>query len=261
MLRRSPIPAALAYQTSTSVQTSPRYGRPSGVADNVPYRTYVEAAKERTTTENGVFSAKLHWYQFAWLCGRLFTGPEADDGSSAEMLNRWFPNLRYIFLWRRDTARQAISYYRASVSQVWFLADNAHHAALAEGDLAEGDFELQRIRWFEDVLLEHRDNWRTYFVANDITPLEVVYEDLVLDYRVVVHGLLKYLGAVESAVMDFPPPILRRQSDDRTEAILESSWLRATSWRPSRMASSGRRQRKGSDPTPMTARAQACLLP
>ncbi len=136
-----------------------------GLADNVPYQMYVAAAKERTTTANGVFSAKLHWYQFAWLRGQLVAESEPGDGSSSEAMNRLFPNLRYIFLWRRDTARQAVSYYRASVTQMWFLTYEQKH-----GVLAEDDVDLQQIRWFEDVLLEHRDNWRAYFAMSRVLP-------------------------------------------------------------------------------------------
>jgi LPS sulfotransferase NodH len=184
----------------------------------------VAAAKERTMTTNGVFSAKLHWYQFDWLRGQLVTEHEPGDSSSSETLNRWFPNLRYVFLWRRDTARQAVSYYRASVTQVWFLMHKQQH-----GVLAEDDVDLQQIRWFEDVLIEHRENWRCFFTKNGITPLEVVYEELVSDYGEAVHEILKYLGMSRSGDLTLCPPSLRRQSDGWTEAILQR-YLSARHW-------------------------------
>jgi trehalose 2-sulfotransferase len=187
-----------------------------GLTGNVPYRTYVAAAKERTMTPNGVFSAKLHWYQFAWLLGLLATEPEPGDGSPSDTMNHWFPNLRYVFLRRRDTARQAVSYYRASKTQVWFQTDKQQH-----GVLAEDDVDLQQIRWFEDVLIKHRENWRSYFTKNGIIPLEVIYEDLVSDYPAAVHEILAYLGIRGSGDITLSPPSLRRQSDQRTEAILE----------------------------------------
>ena len=188
-----------------------------GLTSDIPYRAYVEAAKNRTATANGVFSAKLHWYQFAWLCGHLSAQRETPDGGSVhEKLGRWFPNLKYVFLWRRDTARQAVSYYRASMTQVWFLTDTTSRNMLA------GDLDLQQIKWFEDTLIEHRANWKSYFSANGITPLEVVYEDLASDYQAAVHEILSYLGVAKSAGISLLPPTLRRQSDDQTEAILES---------------------------------------
>lgn len=187
-----------------------------GLADGIPYRSYVEAAKRLTVSANGVFSAKLHWYQFAWLCRQL----RAQDGqreaeSAAKTMARWFPDPRYVFLWRRDTARQAVSYYRASVTQAWFLAGETARQPL------DPDIDLQQIKWFEEVLLEHRTSWRAYFAEHGITPLEVIYEDLASDYRRAVSEVLRYLGVAANMAVPLPRPTLRRQSDDQSEAILE----------------------------------------
>jgi trehalose 2-sulfotransferase len=178
------------------------------------YREYVSAAKRITATSNDVFSAKLHWYQFVWLCRQL--DPQSNlqqESSTTDMLNDWFPNLKYVFLWRRNTARQAISYYRAAVTQEWFLTHKPLQQTLTEA------IDYQQIRWFEDVLLEQKENWQTYFGRNRITPLEVVYEDFVTSYEATVRRILYYLGVVGKDVAT-GMPTLRRQSDGLSEWIL-----------------------------------------
>jgi trehalose 2-sulfotransferase len=182
---------------------------------------YIAAALSQTRTHNGVFSVKVHWYQLIWLFGAVEPGVPFTRARAAELLEARFSPLRYVFLSRGDTARQAISYYRASRTQKWF----------ATGTVADGfdpsSADLQQIRWFEDVVIEHRENWRRYFAASDIRPVEVQYESLATSYEETVAKLLCELG------IDSPGPLklqakrtLRRQADDRTDTILDA-YLRA----------------------------------
>jgi LPS sulfotransferase NodH len=177
---------------------------------------YIAAAKARTCTPNGVFSVKVHWYQLRWLYGALTSGGPFSSAHAAELVGASLAPLRYVFLWRRDTARQAISYYRASRSQKWFAKEQAAH------DLDCRSVDLQQIRWFEDVVIEHRDDWRRYFAAGGVQPIEVQYESLAASYEATVAALLSQLG-VDTEV---PHGLerrrtLRRQADQHTEAILD----------------------------------------
>jgi LPS sulfotransferase NodH len=187
-----------------------------GLRQDSSYRAYVEAAKRRTTTANGIFSAKLHWYQFTWLCRQIRMQDNAGkEQSTPESLAGWFPGLRYVFLWRRDTARQAISYYRAATTQLWFVT------SLARGEMLAEEIEFQQIRWFEDILLEHRAGWQDYFARSEIIPLEVAYEDLAGGCQTAVRRILSFLGAAGSQQVTLGPPTLRRQADGDTEVILQ----------------------------------------
>jgi LPS sulfotransferase NodH len=186
-----------------------------GLADHAPFRSYVDAARQFTATGNGVFSAKLHWYQFAWLCQHLRDPDNAEDESTAERIAAWFPNLKYVFLWRRDAARQAISYYRAAATQVWYVTGQDKQGKLT------GAIDFQQIRWFEDVLLEHRINWQAYFADNGIKSFDVAYEDFVAGYDDTVSAILAYLGIPAGEGPASAPATLRRQSDDQSEEILD----------------------------------------
>lgn len=189
---------------------SSEWGLPAGSS----FRAYLAAAKLQTTTSNGMFAAKLHWYQFAWLCERL----RAEDSSrisTAELIADWLPAPAYIFLQRHDTARQAVSYYRASVTQVWFANDERRTA------LGPHDADLQQIKWFEQKLIDRGREWRSFFETEDIRPLDVFYEDLVADYDSTVGTALSYLGVSPAEKLALPAPALRRQSDEASEEILQ----------------------------------------
>ena len=80
---------------------------------------YFEKILSEGTTPNGVFGAKVHWYQFVHLTSKLRM-IQAYGLSERELLRHTFPDLRYVFLTRRDKVRQAVSYYRATHTDVWW---------------------------------------------------------------------------------------------------------------------------------------------
>lgn len=89
-------------------------------------RAYLEGIVAGTATADGVFSAKIHPHHFDRLLKALRAAERdgkkaAGDGDDeAAMVARWFPDPRYVYLKRRDHRRQAISYWRALQSGVWW---------------------------------------------------------------------------------------------------------------------------------------------
>jgi trehalose 2-sulfotransferase len=189
--------------------------------DRSSYGRYIEAARRFSTTPNGVFSVKLHWYQFAWFLEqmRLLEG-EDDSRRDPELVAKWLPNPRYILLLRRDKPRQAISYYQAAKSQVWFVTEESLPPSAAEEE-AEGDEpDFQTIRWLEDALVEHEACWRHFFDRYDIQPLEIIYEDFVDNYDETVLAVLDWLGVPRPAHFEVEPPGLVKQAGEQTERLL-----------------------------------------
>jgi LPS sulfotransferase NodH len=56
-----------------------------------------------------VFAAKVKWPNVAYVREMLGALPERGELSLAEPLERVFPNLRYVWVTRRDKVRQAVS--------------------------------------------------------------------------------------------------------------------------------------------------------
>jgi LPS sulfotransferase NodH len=156
------------------------------------------------TTDNGVFAAKLMWTHLLDLAERL--GRHAD----AALLRERFPDPRYVHVTRRDKVAQAVSLWRAVQTRAWRAGEvtengNAVYHAGAIGYLA-------------GQLSDHDDAWRTWFSANGVEPLTIVYEELAGDTHRAASAVLDHLGVGPAEV---PDPPLRRQGDDRSARWVE----------------------------------------
>src|SRR5579871_563866 len=70
------------------------------------------------TTENGVFGAKIKANSLPFLAAAL-SDSSAEPAHLSRRLAETFPDLRYIWVTRRNKVRQAISYFRAKQSRQW----------------------------------------------------------------------------------------------------------------------------------------------
>ena len=124
------------------------------------------------TTENGVFSAKLHPWHFDRLSGRV---------SFASV----FPDPQFIHLIRRDRLAQAISLYRARYTGQYHSftsaqADPVYDAAAIADAITE--LETGEMRW------------SIFFAKNGISPLIVAYEDLLKSPSQMIRLIAKFAG-------------------------------------------------------------------
>ena len=183
-----------------------------GVASDAEY---FEQALAAGTTPNGVFGAKVLWHQFEHLLVKLRL-IQGNGLSDLELLRRTFPELRYVFLTRRDKIRQAISYDRAIRSGVWWSI-SAH----SDQQSPTPPFVFENIDDWVTRLTEFESNWRRHFKRIGVEPFEVTYEDLAEDYESTVHAVLRYLNLPDSEKCTVAPPRLRKQADAITEEWVE----------------------------------------
>jgi trehalose 2-sulfotransferase len=197
-----------------------------GIRPEAPYSTYVCAALANTTTSNGVFGVKMHWYQVAWFLGRLRALTGADRAAAdAAVIAQWLPHPHYVHLYRDDTVRQAISFYRAISSGKWF------HLADGEQDTGEGrsvrpvptsgEPDWGHIRFLEDAVIRQERGWREFFARSGIVPLEVRYEDMVVAYEDTLRRVLDFIGVAVPPHLALPSPRLQKQADEETERLAE----------------------------------------
>ncbi|HEV8065933.1 MAG TPA: Stf0 family sulfotransferase [Acidimicrobiales bacterium] len=206
------------------------WSREWGIDRAAPYSTYIAHALDWSTSDNGVFAVKVHWYQFRWLIDTLRNLEESQSpeqlisergaGADADMIARWLPRPCWVHMYRRDTAAQAVSYFKAGRTRVWFVVDGRQEANFEEPEEPiEPDFS--RIRWLEDLVLQHDRNWRNFFEGADIEPLEIAYEDLVDDYAGTLGAVLEHVGVGSRADTEGYVPPLVKQGDATTEAWRE----------------------------------------
>ena len=179
---------------------------------------YLEMAKIAGTTPNGVFGAKVLWHQFA----HLITKPRMIEGhrvSGLELMRRVFPDLRYVFLTRRDKIRQAVSYDRAIRSGVWWSISTT---ANGEGQnpapaAVTPPFDFEQLDEWVTRLTQFETCWRRHFERVGVKPFEIAYEDLVLNYESTVVAVLGYLELPITEDVQIARPRLEKQADQVTE--------------------------------------------
>lgn len=115
---------------------------------------------ETTQTQNGVFGFKAHLAYFEALRREV---------SISEVL----PQLKHIYLDRRDNLMQAISLTRAIVTRHW--------STLHSSTNAKPSYSADGICASLRSLLADKAQWETYFALAGVSPLRILYEDLVED--------------------------------------------------------------------------------
>jgi trehalose 2-sulfotransferase len=180
---------------------------------------YVPRVMAAGTSANRVFGAKLHWHQLEHLTAKLPSGaPPGTPG--VDRLRAGFPDLRYVFLTRRDKVRQAVSYYKAIRTGVWFvIRDDSDRKPASPANVPPFDFDAID-RWVTQ-LTQFDSSWRRYFQALGVQPFEVVYEDFVGAYDSTVFAILRALDLAVPAGLKIPAPRLVKQADEISEEWVE----------------------------------------
>lgn len=175
------------------------------------YADYVAGAIAEGTSPNGVFGAKIMWGYFDDVVGKLHSIPGYEGLPTAELLSTIFPNLRYIWITRRDKVRQAVSFEKAIQSNIWAMTNET---SPSPGEL---HFDVARIDALVQVIESHEAAWQHYFAANGITPFKVIYEELVAAYEQTARQILHELSIPVPQSFQFAPRRLRQQADALSE--------------------------------------------
>jgi LPS sulfotransferase NodH len=176
-------------------------------------KDYLEKVIAAGTTPNGVFGLKLHWHQIPALSKKfasaLGTQPKAPDTALNELLQGRFRTVHYLWLRRRNTVAQGISYYRASRSEIWRVGRTGETRSSAETavpfDFAEIDRFIKLVEGFDR-------NWHVFFTGKKISTLDIIYEDFVADYENTIRAICKHIGVDRDGV-SVSPHAFRQQAD------------------------------------------------
>jgi LPS sulfotransferase NodH len=194
-----------------------------GLDTNGSYAEYITSAIGLTSSPNGVFGVKMHAYQMDWFLRQLRVMWGADvDADDLASVRRWLPDPSFVRLKRRDVARQAISYYRAIHSTVWFElhGDPPGAGGPAGSAAAPRSPSWGEIRYLENGLVSQEAVWTRFFDRNAIAPLELVYEEVSADPSGALVQIFELLGMTPPAVLPGRSR-LKKQADDTTEQWLQ----------------------------------------
>ena len=188
------------------------------------------------TTPNGVFGAKVHWHQFLHLSNKLRLS-HGEGASDLDLVRGAFPDLRFIFLTRRDKVQQAVSYYKALRTDCWHsLRPDAAipretpvlGPALTSEPTPETSFDFEQIDRWVTRFTNDEASWCRYFAAMGIEPFEVVYEEFIETYESTIVDILHYLNIPMPNEMKIAAPRLCKLAD-----LVSEEWAlryRALKW-------------------------------
>lgn len=142
---------------------------------------------------------------------RQFPGGKDADGT-AELWNTAFPNCRHIALTRRNKVRQAVSWFRATVSKEWTREPGAPGPICDVSDA----YDQGAIHHYLLSATMTDAMMADFFTQAGITPHVVVYEDMVADMESTMRRALEFLD-IDPAGAPLAPPILERQADGLSE--------------------------------------------
>ncbi|MBZ9986708.1 Stf0 sulfotransferase [Mesorhizobium sp. BH1-1-5] len=167
------------------------------------YDVLEETVIRGASTANGRFAIKVFPRHLSWSKGKC--------GKDFLLEVRKNNDLGFILLERRDRLRQAISFYRASVSLLWTSRAKGARSPVpySFAGISQAFFQIEQSYAF----------WRAYVDLSQLPHRHFFYEDLLPDPR-------PYLEAV-AELLDVPAPAavpvsqLRIQRDDLTEDWVE----------------------------------------
>lgn len=166
------------------------------------WRTDILAAGR---TENGVWGGKLMWNQTPLLISRT----RVASGSLRTAIRSLFDGRDpvYVHVYREDIVPQAVSMWRAVQTRVWRDDGNGHPE---DGAV----YHAQGIAHLAGILAEQERQWRNWFAAEQIEPLDIEFVELVKDPTKATARVLEAIGQDPSLA---PPPPLKAQSNSRSK--------------------------------------------
>lgn len=192
----------------------PGFAEKWGLPARYSLSDYLRSMARAAMTENGVTGVKL----FVPYLSHLIQRARAEFGiafSENCLIEKCFPNPRFIFLRREDRIRQAISFMRA-MRTMEFERGTACPVTSGAPGTALG-LSMKKIGSYVETFARQDVQWRKFFERNHIVAYEIVYENLVAEYQPTVFGALESLGISPPPGLVLPSPRTARQSDDLTE--------------------------------------------
>lgn len=207
------------FHDSTEEEVCRRTGIPPP-SQTGNYASYLAQLETAATTGNGVFGVKLHYYQFTTLSAKLRTVAALASVPMPQLLNAAFPEIKHVWLTRRDKVRQAVSYHKACQTDAWWQKEGLQPPR-RPGTVSEPSFDPHNIERLENLLAANEQNWQTYFQQAGVEPLVIFYEDLAADYAGVIRQVVGWLGVPCDQSFHIPPPALVKQADSVNEQWIE----------------------------------------
>jgi LPS sulfotransferase NodH len=155
-----------------------------GVTDSAGY---LDGVLRTGSTRNGVFAVKLMFTYMDPVIQGLRDLRAPGTWTDVEVLESFFPRLRFVWLYRDDVVAQGVSWAKAVITNEWIHGDRRKRS-----EAARFNFPLiHRFVWLATRLQMLVRHW---FAFHRLQPFLIRYEDLAARPDAITRGLLHYLG-------------------------------------------------------------------
>ena len=162
-------------------------------------------------SENGVWGGKVMRLYWQNLLDFLHNALNSAEMTDIEVLNMCFPDLRFIWITRRDKVRQAISWMKFIQGSAWYWESETPQV------IEKLEFNPNVISDFIFQTSVHESAWLEFFRRMGLQPYIVVYEDFVDAYEDTAKGILQYLGVSYPENLVFNQRRIKKQADALTD--------------------------------------------
>ncbi len=128
-----------------------------------------------------------------------------------------FPHGKHIFLTRRNKVRQAVSWWKAIVTNEWHRQDQP--PLLDRGEI-EGKYDFEAIRHLLIEINIMESSIQAFLDQGEVVPLTLVYEDFVREYDATIKTVLTFLG-LDAQEYNIESPYLVKMADEVSDAWVE----------------------------------------
>lgn len=163
------------------------------------------------------FGIKMHWWQLFDFLRLARQSSQFREREDLEILNMLFPDLRFIYLWRRDVISQAVSAAIASQTNQWEKTSRAQKPATIK-------FQPWKIYEWEQSLKDQNQCWKTFFQENHLHYYEITYEDLVESFTKETTNVINHIDGELGGEQRWEAPQLempiQRQSNSTNKTFI-----------------------------------------
>lgn len=174
------------------------------------FEGWFKYALQRGTSDNGVFGTKMMWNYFDDFRARVRLLPGLADVSFHQALDELFPQLRIVFVRRRNKVAQAVSLWKAVQTQHW-----RNEVDRSSSDL-NAEYDYRAIKHLVGELHRWDAHWEDWFHATGREPVRVIYEEFVGTRAATVGRVLDALG-IDPHEPDGARGPMRRQADTKSD--------------------------------------------
>lgn len=181
---------------------------------------YCQTIFEDSLAEHRVFGIKMHWWQL-FDCLRLARqSPRFEPQSDLDILNSLFPDLRFIYLQRRDVIAQAVSAAIATQTGRWEKLKPSSGKSTKPAQEKPLKFQPWRIYEWHQALKSHHQSWQDFFADHHLAHHNIIYEDLVDAFIPQMARAMDYIGIDETGQLDQLEIPTRRQATQTNQRFI-----------------------------------------